>query len=190
MRLRPAAQAGGACSQDRIQELARAGDPTALAEYTRCYLDRLLATGRLACGDEDRAKDAVQDTLLAAAQHIDDFRGEGSLQGWLNAIVIRACARQRRGQKNSSALHTTDAELQSLAPTPEQRVFQVELATTLSRALGELSEEERSVVLLTQVQELTGAEAATELQVKPEAVRKRLSRARTRLRDKLKHLTG
>lgn len=87
------------CDPDRLIELARAGDPEALERMTRCYGSRLIAVGRAHCRDAERARDAVQDALLAATEHLDDFRGDGSLEGWLVRMVARACYRMRRGRK-------------------------------------------------------------------------------------------
>jgi RNA polymerase sigma-70 factor (ECF subfamily) len=176
------------CSPERITELACAGDAAALEEVTRCYLQKLLVVGRRACRDEEAARDAVQDTLLTAAERLDEFRGDGSFDAWLRAIVVRACARQRRGMKNDGSIHSSAIELAGIDATPELEAFRSELGAELRDALADLSEEERAAVLTTQVEELSGPEAAARLGVEPAALRKRLSRARAHLRDRLAHL--
>ena len=57
------------------------------------------------CSSADSAQDAVQDALLAAATHLGDFRGDGSLEGWLSRMVTNACRRMQRGRKADASLH-------------------------------------------------------------------------------------
>src|SRR5262245_10482234 len=97
-----------ACSPERLMLLVRRGEPQALDQITRCYRDRLLDAGRRHCRTDDEADDAVQDALLTASTHLDQFRGDGSLEGWLVRIVARACRRISRGQKNASTLHDNE----------------------------------------------------------------------------------
>lgn len=176
------------CSPEKISELARAGDREALAEVTRCYLQKLLVVGRRACGDEEAARDAVQDTLLTATEHLEEFRGHGPFDAWLRSIVVRACSRQRRGQKNNGSLHTSSVEVVDAEPTPELDAFRTELGALLSEALGQLTPEDRAAVLMTQLEGISGEEAARRLQVQAPALRKRLSRAKAQLRGQLEHL--
>ena len=68
----------------------------------RCQA-HLLAVGRRVCRDDERARDAVQDALLAAGEHLDDFRGDGSVEGWLVRMVANACKSWRRGRKEDPA---------------------------------------------------------------------------------------
>jgi DNA-directed RNA polymerase specialized sigma24 family protein len=80
------------CDPDAIARLMYAGDLESLDRITRCYGDRLLAVGRRTCGCDDLAQDAVQDTLVIAAQRLRPFRGDGSLEGWASAASL-PCSR-------------------------------------------------------------------------------------------------
>lgn len=176
------------CSPEKISQLARAGDREALAEVTRCYLTKLLVVGRRACGDEELARDAVQDTLLTATEHLDEFRGDGPFDAWLRSIVVRACARKRRGLKNNQTLHSSSVDVADPVSTPELDAFRGELGSLLSEALSQLSETDRAAVLMTQLEGLSGEEAASRLELQAPALRKRLSRAKAHLRERLEHL--
>ena len=185
--------------------MVRSGDLQALDRMTRCHGERLLAVGRRYCRDGADAEDAVQDALLAAGRHLESFRGDGSVEGWLVRMVANACHHMRRGRKNARHLHTSlltpggaagresdessqldvGAALESPDATPEQRAMAGELALAVGSALQELDATNRAIVLLSEAEGWTGPEIAAELGLTPGAVRVRLTRARSRLRERL-----
>ena len=171
------------CNPDVLVRLARAGGSDALDRLTRCYGDRLLKAGQRYCRTRAEAEDAVQDTWFYASQHLDDFRAEGSLEGWLVRVVATACRRQARGAKN--APHESDASLVSSEPSPLEVSSAHEVAQSLQAALLALSEDDRVIVLLAEVEDWTAPEIAAELGLSDGAVRARLSRARARLRQSI-----
>jgi len=175
------------CRPEVIAGLVRAGDRSALDRATRCYGAHLLAVGERVCGDRESARDAVQDALYAAGRHLDDFRGDGSVEGWLVRMVANACRTRRRGRKNQAAWNAPLDEERACsdAPSPARDVEHAELAEALSAALLDLPPADRAVVLLTQLDGWSGPEVAAALDLTPEAVRARLTRARRRLRHRL-----
>lgn len=175
------------CRAETIAELVRSGDGAALDRITRCYSRRLLAVGRRVCGDGESARDAVQDALLAAGQHLSEFRGEGSVEGWLVRMVANACATRRRGRKDQAAWRgeLDEERVVSEDEGPDECAAHAQLASALRAALLELPAADRAVVLLTQLDGWSGPEVARALHLSPEAVRARLTRARRRLRDRL-----
>jgi RNA polymerase sigma factor (sigma-70 family) len=177
-----------ACNPDRLIELVRRGGSDALDRITRCYGERLIAAGRRHCRTSDEADDAVQEALLTAATHLGDFRGEGSLEGWLVRIVARACRRLGRGRKNDFALHDSDVVLAGDGESPEAGAAQKELAHLLDFALLELSAQDRLILLLAEVEDFTAPEIAAEVGLSPGAVRTRLTRLRERVRAVLEPL--
>ena len=177
-------KSGLLCDPDELVGLMQAGDLEALDRITRCFADRLLAVGRRRCRNDDDARDAVQDTLLQAGQHLRDFRGEGSLEGWLVRMVANACHRMRRGRKNDAALHDTEAVLRDGAGSPEEQVAVGQLTEALGDVLGELSPDDRLLVLLADGEGWTGPEIAERLGITPGAARVRLHRARARARER------
>jgi RNA polymerase sigma-70 factor (ECF subfamily) len=173
------------CDPERLIELVRRGEPAALEDLTRCYGERLLAAGKRHCRTRTEAEDAVQDTLLYAAQGLDSFRGEGSLEGFLSRTVARACRRLSRGQKNDTAAHDTDIELAAADASPEARAAEAELGAALTRLLLELEPRDRAVLLLAELDGYTAPEIGRQLGLSAGAVRTRLTRCRQRLRDGL-----
>jgi len=171
-----------ACDPDLLTTLVRNGDPGALDRITRCYGQKLLAAGRRHCRTADEAEDAVQDALVTAGTHLDSFRGEGSLEGWLVRIVASACRRMSRGRKNSAELRDEGVELLVASSSPESEAEQHELGEALSAALLELNPDDRLIVLLSEVDGFDAPEVAERVGLSPGAVRTRLTRIRGRLR--------
>lgn len=179
------------CDPAEIAEQMRAGDLDALDRVTRCYGERLLAVGRRACRDDDAARDAVQDALLAAGEHLEDLRDVSSPEGWLVRLVTNACHRMRRGRKNDPALHrdAADVPLGGAGPSPEVLAGRGQLVEALGEALIALSPTDRAVVLLAEAEGWRAPEIGAHLGLTPAAVRKRKSRALATLRPALARFT-
>lgn len=173
------------CNPDILLRLVRSGSAQAIDRITRCYGDRLLRAGRRRCRTAAEAEDAVQDALLHVSEHIDSFRGEGSLEGWLVRLVTTSCYRQARGLKHDAARHDTQLLLVDNAPSPLDLSCRGELARALQSALLELSPVDRSIVLLADVEGWQASEIAAEIGLTAGAVRTRLSRSRARLREEI-----
>jgi len=175
------------CHPDLIVELVRAGDLAALERISRCYGAHLYAVGRRVCRDGERARDAVQEALLAAGQKLDQFRGEGSVESWLVTMVANACRSWQRGRKDQAEWNQPLADDQPACggDRPDDGAARSELAAALESALAELPALDRAVLLLTQVDGWQAAEVARELGLSAESVRARLSRTRRKLRDRL-----
>lgn len=178
------------CDAEAMIALMRKGDLEALDRMTRCYGQRLLSVGRRYCRSEAEAEDAVQDALLSAGQHLQAFRSEGSVEGWLVRMVTNACHHMRRGRKNDYRIHGTETVLTSDQGSPEDRAATGELASALGEALLSLSPDDRTIVLLSEAEGWKGPEIAEAMRLSPGAVRVRLTRARAKLRDLLSGAPG
>jgi len=178
------------CDASELVDLVHAGDLEALDRITHCFGDRLLAVGRQRCRNEEDARDAVQDAMVSAGQHLTSFRGDGSLEGWLARMVINACYRMRRGRKNDPGLHETEVELQAEDASPEGLAARAELAEALGQAMMRLSPMDRTILILAEGEGWTGPEIARQLELTPGAVRTRLTRIRARMRTALEGLRG
>jgi len=174
------------CDPSEMIKLVKAGDIFALDRMTRCYGERLLSVGRRYCKSEEDAKDAVQDALLSAGTHLTQFRGEGSLEGWLIRMVANACHKMRRGRKNDSSLHSTEVPLiANDANAPDLLAGRSELAEAIGAAMLALAPQDRMILLLAEAEDWTGPQIAEELKMTSGAVRTRLSRARAKMREEL-----
>lgn len=174
------------CRPEELISRMRAGDLDVLDALSRCYGARLLRVGQRRCRDADQAQDAVQDALLAAGEHLTDFRAEGSVEGWLVRLVSNACHRMRRGQKNDPHLHAAlDDTATSTEADPEAEAALGEMMQALGQALQTLSSTDRALILLTDGEGYAAPELAEQLGMSAQAVRSRISRARRQLRHKL-----
>jgi RNA polymerase sigma-70 factor (ECF subfamily) len=144
--------------------------------------------------DVPAAEDATQETFLKAWTAISTFRG-GLVRPWLLRIATNRCYDVLRARTRRPA-DSLDAELFESEPTwtsqtgsgehPEQFAARAELSTHLERALASLPDDQRIVVILSDLQGHPYDEIADITGVAVGTVKSRLSRARARLRDALR----
>ena len=141
----------------------------------------------LSRGDRERADDLVQDGLERAIACWQRRRSEGNLRGWLYTILYnRFLSEERRRRCRGMQLQLADAGEAEL-PEVDGGQYAALHHRDLLRALQELPQDQRSVLVLTAVEDLSYQEAARALGVPIGTVMSRLSRARERLR---RHLMG
>ena len=143
--------------------------------------------GLLMCRNQTDAEDVLQDALLSIATHLAEFEGRASFSSWAFTLARSACSHKRRGLKNQP-LVTLDEAMDSQEPSasPEQHTADRELAQALNQALARLPEDYREVILLRDMEDMTAPEAAQSLGISVDALKSRLHRARSALRDVLK----
>ncbi len=178
--------------EGRLIEAARSGDLEAFNALIRAYQDRLYNVAFRIMGDHDSAWDAVQEALISAFRGIRGFRG-GSFLAWLMRIVTHACydelrRRRRRPQASLEALFVADQtpETEMTLPPVEGPEFYAErreLAELLHRAIQTLPEDQRIVLVLSDIEGYSYEEISGILGVPLGTVKSRLSRARMRVRD-------
>ncbi|HEX8796898.1 MAG TPA: sigma-70 family RNA polymerase sigma factor, partial [Polyangiaceae bacterium] len=142
------------------------------------------------CRDPEDARDVVQETMLAASRGLDGFRGESSLSTWLFTIARSFCIKARRLRTGEPervlSLESEDVEpMRSGAAAPDEAAGERELGRALEAAIGALDPMYREVLVLRDAEGLTAPEVATVLGIGVDAVKSRLHRARTAVREKL-----
>ncbi len=143
-------------------------------------------------GNKTDAEDAVQDALLAAFKHLNQFRGEAQLSTWLTAIVINCARRQLR--KRSRYIHVSldsrigeDQEyplsdiLVDHRPNPEDECRRSTLNARLMKSAAQLSPTLRKTFHLRFVDHLSADEAARVLGVPTGTVKAQTARAKAKL---------
>src|SRR5689334_12044332 len=90
-------------SDEDLLQRARAGDADALEQLVLRYQSRVYRYGVSMCRDPEDASDIAQDTLIAMARSVNDFRGESSVGSWLFTIARRFCMKKRRRSKFAPA---------------------------------------------------------------------------------------
>jgi RNA polymerase sigma-70 factor (ECF subfamily) len=145
------------------------------------------------CGSEREAEDALQDGLLAAWRGAAGFRGESAARTWLFQVVVNACHRRHRpraGFAGPAEPLEAAAAVAHEGPGPEERAGAREIGRAIDRALAALPAEAREVLLLRDVEGLSGDETAAALGLGLAAMKSRLHRARLDLKARLEELLG
>jgi RNA polymerase sigma-70 factor (ECF subfamily) len=168
-------------------ERAKAGDRGAMEALLAELAPQVHRFGLRMCRNATDADDVLQDTLLQIAQHLPEFEGRSAISSWVFTLARTACARRRRGLKNQPQA-SADAlpERSDDAPAPDAVLETSQLAAALSAALDRLSDEHREVIVLRDIEGLTAPEAAQVLGIGVDALKSRLHRARSALRDAMK----
>src|SRR5690606_26401769 len=86
-------------SDDALLEAARAGDRAALETLLVRHQGAVYRFGLKMCRDPEDAEDVLQETLLAMARGVGDFRGASSISTWLYTVARSFCIKKRRRSK-------------------------------------------------------------------------------------------
>jgi len=170
---------GDAADAPELLDRLRAGDARAFEELVASHQHRVFGVALRMLGNRAEAEELAQEVFLRVHRAIGEFRGEAKLSTWLYAIASRLCLNRLASSERRMARHG-EGTLTRLAS-----VERSELETALHRAIGELSEERRIVVVLRDLEGLSYEEIATALELELGTVRSRLHRARMDLREKL-----
>lgn len=169
---------GTLATDEIIVERALSGDADAFGEIVRRWERRIFALTYGILGREEDARDATQETFLAAFRNLRGFRGEAKVSSWLHRIAVNQClTRQRRAKvRNESALEDS-AESELAATLDESPVAVVEgrqRTVAVRRALNGLPLELRQIVVMKEFEELTFREIAEALELPLSTVKSRL----------------
>jgi RNA polymerase sigma-70 factor (ECF subfamily) len=151
---------------------AKGGDEEALATFVRKSQPEVWRFCAHLVGRTD-ADDATQETYLAAWRALPSFRGESSARTWLLVIARRTALRLGRRQ---SRLVELDHELPRPAATPDPAKW-----SELDLLIGQLDDDRRFALVLTQVLGLSYAEAAEVCDCAIGTIRSRVARGREAL---------
>jgi RNA polymerase sigma-70 factor, ECF subfamily len=175
----------------------RAGDERAFETLIRNQGGRLLSVARRILGNEEDAREAVQEAFISAFRARQQFQGHSKLSTWLHRIVVNAAIQKLRSRKRR-AEDAIDDLLPRFLPNgdhverfvawtepPDEAVARREMAAFVRRAIDQLPESYRTVLLLRDIEGLSTEESANALQTTANAVKIRLHRARMALRTLL-----
>ena len=175
----------------------RARRPDAFETMVRVYTPRLLAVARRLVGNDEDARDVVQDAMLSAYRSIDKFEAHSRVSTWLHRIVVNAGlmklrTRRRKPEESIEPLLPTFREdghyrneLPAWAAASDETAERNEMQQIVREAILNLPEAYREVVVLRDIEEQDTASTAAALGITPNAVKIRLHRARQALRTQL-----
>ncbi len=171
-------------------EQARAGSLDAFNDLVLCYQDMLFSLVVRMVPDRDQASDAVQEAFFSAYRNMAGFRG-GSVRSWLSRIAINAAMDAQRLKKRRPADPYPEFEDDSWQPpateadNPVTTALQAERHRALNVALAQITDDQRSAIVLFDVEGYDYAEIAEMTGVSLGTVKSRIHRGRLALRDQL-----
>jgi RNA polymerase sigma-70 factor (ECF subfamily) len=168
--------------------LAAAGDDAALATLVRAYHERVYRYGLRVCRDGFDADDAVQEAFTKLSRRPDVMRDRGVLS-WLMTVVQHTCRRllrpfTRERKHLGQRLDDDEVELESEAD-PQAALERFQLVNAVHAAIAQLALPYREVLVLRDLEGLSGEEAASALGLELATMKTRLHRARAQLRAAL-----
>jgi len=172
---------------------AKEGDPEAFEALVRAtHADTYTLAYRLT-GNEEDARDVVQETYLRAYKGLKRFRGEAQFTTWLYRITAN-CASTHLGRRRKHRHDELDESVglvdERAEHDPILRADASELREELKVALQDLPPKLRSVIVLRDIYDLPHEAIAEELGISETAAKVRLHRARKKLREEIFPLRG
>jgi len=175
-----------------IVERALSGDAEAFGEIVRRWERRIFALAYGMLGREEDARDATQETFLAAFRNLRGFRGEAKVSSWLHRIAVNQCiTRQRRAKVRSESALEDEEEKNAgsfaapLRLSPVRITESTQITRAVRRAVNSLPLELRQIVVMKEFEELTFKEISDILDVPLSTVKSRLYTALKQLQMKL-----
>lgn len=177
-----------------VIEQVLAGDNDAFGILVERYQTKIYNLALRMCGNEDDAFDLAQESFLRAWRNLGSFQFESAFSTWLFRLCSNICLDFLRAKKRRAAVSLTmtddegeenQLEIPDPGKTPEEAVFAAEDRELLTRALNELPADQREILTLRAIDDLSYSEIARILNLQEGTVKSRLSRARTALRKKL-----
>jgi RNA polymerase sigma-70 factor (ECF subfamily) len=179
-------------SDENIVERALTGDAEAFSEIVRRWERRIFALAYGILGREEDARDATQETFLAAFRSLRGFRGEAKVSSWLHRIAVNQCiTRQRRAKVRNEAALEDEQEKNAAkfsAPvsfSPARKVESRQITEAVRCAVNSLPIDLRQVVVMKEFEELTFREIADTLDLPLSTVKSRLYTAMKQLQMRL-----
>ena len=169
--------------QRDLVERARKGDHDAFAELAGAAISRLDAAAWLVLRDQERATDAVQNTLLRAWRDLPALRDPDRFDAWLHRLLVHACMDEiRRARRRRLDVEITDS---TNLPVIADEVSALADRDQLERGFRRLDPEERAVLVLHHYLDLPLPEVAATLRIPLGTAKSRLYRGLREMRAAL-----
>ena len=189
--------------RDIESDLARqliAGEPGAFERFVEYFRPKVFQYSWLMCGHREDAEEVAQETLLKVFESGEQLREPEKIRSWVFRIAKNACLMKRRKSTFAPARELSldefmpskdqdgdgaRMEIADWSALPEGKALQSEMRELLEKAIRDLPESYRSVILLRDIEELSTQDTAQILEVSTDVVKTRLHRARLAIRQKL-----
>jgi RNA polymerase sigma-70 factor (ECF subfamily) len=170
---------------------AKAGDMNAFETLVRRHQGRVYRTVRGITGNTEDAQDGAQAVFLKVFRKLSDFQGQSLFSTWLHKIAVNEGLERLRSRRPLESLDATDEDtfqphsFDAWVENPETRLARDETRRIVEEALARLPARYRAALLLRDIQQLSGAEAAAALGIPLATLKTHLLRGRLLLREAL-----
>lgn len=182
-------------SDEELVELSVSNDPDAFGELVKRWERKIFALCFGMLTREDEARDATQETFIAAYKNIGRFRGEAKVSSWLHRIAVNQCLTVKRRAKSRSEEYLDDETGESdrvfvapVAYSPGNEAEQAERLRVVRQAVSSLPVDLRQIVVMKEFEEMTFQEISETLELPLSTVKSRLYTALKQLKMKLDRL--
>jgi RNA polymerase sigma-70 factor (ECF subfamily) len=185
-------ESGGAGERDdELVVAARRGEGQAFESLLDRHQGKVLRVLRLLGVRPEDREDVAQEVFVRVFRHLEGFRTGESFSAWIYRIDVNASHDHRRqiARRRESSLAPEHSEQVTDSGTgPEEAASRIDRRRRLEEALGALSERERAVFVLCEMEGLPTRGVARSLGITSITVRRHLGRARSRLRAELNRM--
>ncbi len=182
-------------SDEQLVELAVSNDPDAFGEIVKRWERKIFALCFGMLAREDDARDAAQETFIAAYRNISKFRGEARVSSWLHRIAVNQCLTTKRKARSRSEDFLDESsheeERYFVAPEhtlPSRTTEANERLALVRQAVTSLPSDLRQVIVMKEFEDMTFQEISEVLEVPLSTVKSRLYTALKQLRMKLERV--
>src|SRR5690349_18189723 len=156
-------------TDENLVALAVSSDPDAFGEIMRRWERKIFALCFGMLGREDDARDAAQETFIAAYRNLANFRGEAKVSSWLHRIAVNQCLTTKRRAKTRSEEFLddgNDGEKTFVAPaqgSPANATEATERLVIVRQAVSSLPSDLRQVIVMKEFEDMTFQEISETL---------------------------
>jgi RNA polymerase sigma-70 factor, ECF subfamily len=182
-------------SDEQLVELAVSDDPEAFGEIVRRWERKIFALCFGMLAREDEARDAAQETFIAAYRNLSRFRGEAKVSSWLHRIAVNQCLTTKRRAKTRSEDFLDEEKHEEaryfVAPegsSPSRTTEANERLRYVRQAVTSLPPDLRQVIVMKEFEDMTFQEISEVLEVPLSTVKSRLYTALKQLRMRLERV--
>lgn len=181
-------------TEQELVSLAKQGDQDAFAQLVQANQDKIYSLALRMTGNPEDGADLAQEAFLRAWRNLPTFQEESSFSTWLYRLTSNLCIdflRKEKRRKSAVTSISLDCDEDDSPPTevpdhrftPESELERKELRAAVGRALLQLSDEHRQVLVLRELEGLSYTEIAEHLALEEGTVKSRIARARISLRN-------
>lgn len=177
----PTTPSGTGWLDEDIKDVASSDRQQSVDLLVRKYGERLYVHAYCILKDAQEARDVVQEVFIKAMREPRFFDADFKMQAWLYRVTRNLCFNLVRDRRRRDGILASVPRSEEFLADPIEVVFGSERQEEIIQAIGQLTEDHRTILLLRYYEDMSYAEIARALSIKLGTVMSRLSRARDRL---------